>query len=99
MIEEARAVGITLAPKAYDQSVLYAPDGPLYHGTFQAALLGLQNDGDPDPSAYVSCDQRPPNGFNFARYCSEESTMRCDVRYPYTIVPIGGISTASFSGG
>jgi ABC-type transport system substrate-binding protein len=44
----------------------------LYHGTFQTALLGLQNAGDPDPSVYLSCDQRPPNGFNFARYCSEE---------------------------
>ena len=72
IIEEARAVGIALAPKAYDQGELYALDGPLYHGTFQTALLGLQNAGDPDPSFYVSCDQRPPNGFNFARYCSGE---------------------------
>lgn len=81
MIEEARSVGLDLVPKAYGQSELYSLDGPLYRGKFQAALLGLQQSVDPDPSAYVSCDQRPPNGFNFARYCSRDvdHALRCAV--------------------
>jgi peptide/nickel transport system substrate-binding protein len=70
MIEEARAVGIDLVIRQYDRRVLWALDGPLYHGRFQTALLTLTNSLDPDPSAFLSCNQRPPNEFNFARYCS-----------------------------
>jgi len=72
IIEEARAAGIDVVPKAYYFNQLYSPDGPLYHGRFQVALLGLGGGVDPDPSAYVACNQIPPNGFNFARYCSED---------------------------
>jgi peptide/nickel transport system substrate-binding protein len=70
MIEEARAVGIDLVIRQYDRRVLWAPDGPLYRGRFQTALLTLTNGLDPDPSVFLSCDQRPPNGYNFARYCN-----------------------------
>ena len=69
MIEEARAVGIDLVIRQYDRRVLWALDGPLYRGRFQTALLTLTNGLDPDPSAFLSCDQQPPNGYNFARYC------------------------------
>ena len=69
MIEEARAVGIDLVIRQYDRRVLWALDGPLYGGRFQTALLTLTNGLDPDPSVFLSCDQQPPNGYNFARYC------------------------------
>ncbi len=72
IVEEARAVGIDLSPRAYGQNELYSRDGPLYRGGFQAALLGMQNGVDPDPSAFLMCAQRPPNGFNFARYCDAD---------------------------
>ncbi len=71
LIDEARAVGIDLVTRAYDRSELYALDGPLNRGSFQAALMGLGSDVDPDPSTWISCDQRAPNGTNFSRYCSE----------------------------
>ena len=71
IIEEAHIVGIDLVAKAYDFNELYSLHGPLSNGTFQTALLGLGSNVDPDPSTYLSCEQVPPNGFNFARYCSE----------------------------
>jgi peptide/nickel transport system substrate-binding protein len=70
MVEEARAIGIDLVIRQYDRSVLWALNGPLYQGRFQTALLSLQNGLDPDPSSFLSCDQHPPIGFNFARYCN-----------------------------
>jgi peptide/nickel transport system substrate-binding protein len=70
MSAEARAVGIDLVVRQYDRRVLWALDGPLYQGRFQTALLTLTNGIDPDPSVFLRCDQRPPNGYNFARYCN-----------------------------
>jgi peptide/nickel transport system substrate-binding protein len=69
MIEAARAVGIDLTTKAYDRRELFSSSGPIHQGTFQVALLSYQNGVDPDPSSFVSCNQRAPNGFNWARYC------------------------------
>jgi ABC-type transport system substrate-binding protein len=71
VVVQARAVGIDLVPRAYDRSELYALDGPLYRGTFQAALMGLGSEVDPDPSTWISCDQRAPQGINVSRYCGE----------------------------
>jgi len=70
IVEEARAVGIELLTKRYDGRELWSLDGPLYRGRFQTALLSLTNGIDPDPSAFISCDQYPPNGFNFSGYCN-----------------------------
>ena len=70
LIDQARAVGIDLVTRAYDRSELFALDGPLNRGTFQAALMGFGSAVDPDPSSWISCDQRAPKGTNFSRYCS-----------------------------
>lgn len=71
MAGEARAVGIDLVIRPYDRRVLWSLDGPLYRGRFQTAFLTLTNGSlDPDPSTFLSCNQRPPHGFNFARYCN-----------------------------
>lgn len=72
IMDEARAAGIDVLPRAYDFDQLYSPDGPLYRGKFQVALLGLGGGVDPDPAAYVACHQRSPNGSNFAQYCNED---------------------------
>lgn len=71
LIEGVRAVGIDLVTRAYDRSELFALDGPLNRGRFQAALMGFGSAVDPDPSTWISCDQRAPKGTNFSRYCSE----------------------------
>jgi ABC-type transport system substrate-binding protein len=55
--------------KSYS-SQFFALDGPLYQGRFQLALVGYQSALDPDPSWLLSCSQRAPNGFNWARYCN-----------------------------
>ncbi len=76
--------------------------GPLNQGSFHVALLNYQNGIEPDPSDFVSCSQRAPNGFNWARYCRwrKMSTVpRCRV-HPYTVRRRSPMSsTASFSGG
>jgi peptide/nickel transport system substrate-binding protein len=72
IVEEARAAGFDVKAKPYDINQLYAPGGPLDSGTFQIALLGMQTGLDPDPSSYLACDQVPPDGFNFARYCDPQ---------------------------
>lgn len=71
IVEAARAVGINLVTKAYDPSELFSMRGPLNQGSFHVALLNYRNGIEPDPSDFVSCSQRAPNGFNWARYCSE----------------------------
>ncbi|HTA54957.1 MAG TPA: hypothetical protein VK755_09485, partial [Candidatus Acidoferrales bacterium] len=39
-------------------------------GRYQVSLLGFQSQIDPDASWMISCAQRAPNGFNWARYCN-----------------------------
>lgn len=68
--QQTRAVGFDLVTRQYDGSQLWSLDGPLYQGRFQAALLSLTNGLDADPSVFISCEQRPPNGFNFSGYCN-----------------------------
>jgi peptide/nickel transport system substrate-binding protein len=69
IIQQERAIGIDVAAKGYGNQ-FFALDGPLYQGRFQVALVNYQSTLDPDPSWLVSCRQRAPNGFNWARYCN-----------------------------
>jgi peptide/nickel transport system substrate-binding protein len=66
----AGAAGIEITAKPYDINALYARSGPLYRRSFQLALLGLETGLDPDPTSYLACAKRTPNGFNFATYCN-----------------------------
>jgi peptide/nickel transport system substrate-binding protein len=70
IVEYERAVGIDLTTKRYGIEEFVASGGPLSQGRFQVALLPYQSTYDPDASWLLSCDQRAPGGFNFARYCS-----------------------------
>ncbi len=68
--ENERAVGIDVTTKRYSREEFIAQNGPLSQGRFQVALFTYQSTYDPDASWLLSCDQRAPNGFNFARYCN-----------------------------
>ncbi len=68
--EDERAVGIDVTTKRYSPEEFFAQNGPLSQGRFQVALFTYQSTYDPDASWLLSCDQRAPNGFNFARYCN-----------------------------
>lgn len=70
IVENERAVGIDVTTKRYSREQFIAQNGPLSQGHFQVALLTYQSTYDPDASWLLSCDQRAPNGFNFARYCN-----------------------------
>ncbi|MGA7200502.1 MAG: ABC transporter substrate-binding protein, partial [Candidatus Cybelea sp.] len=70
IVENERAVGIDVTTKRYSREEFIAQNGPLSQGRFQVALLTYQSTYDPDASWLLSCDQRAPNGFNFARYCN-----------------------------
>jgi peptide/nickel transport system substrate-binding protein len=69
IVEGERAVGIEVTTKRYGPEEFLGHDGPLSQGRFQVALLSYQSNYDPDASWLLSCDQRAPNGGNYARYC------------------------------
>ncbi|MGA8326320.1 MAG: peptide ABC transporter substrate-binding protein [Candidatus Cybelea sp.] len=70
LAQQERDVGIDVSIKSYPGQVIFALDGPLYRGRYQVSLLGFQSQIDPDASWMISCAQRAPNGFNWARYCN-----------------------------
>ncbi len=72
IVEEERAVGIDVMTKRYSPEEFLGRDGPLSQGRFQVALVSYQSNYDPDASWLLSCDQRAPNGGNYARYCDPE---------------------------
>jgi len=65
--------GIDAQLKGYNTATLYAPigqNGIMSSGHFQAALTDWYAGVDPDDSTQLLCDQQPPNGWNWSRYCS-----------------------------
>jgi peptide/nickel transport system substrate-binding protein len=67
--------GFDVHLKAYNTSMLYATfaqNGILSSGHFQAALTDWYAGVDPDDSTQLMCDQRPPNGWNWSRYCNPQ---------------------------
>ena len=69
-----RAVGVEVTLKDYPGSVLFAlgPSGILQPGKYDLNISGFSSTADPDNSAQFTCANRPPNGFNWTRYCSPE---------------------------
>ncbi|MBV8602625.1 MAG: peptide ABC transporter substrate-binding protein, partial [Candidatus Eremiobacteraeota bacterium] len=65
-----RDVGIALEVREYGPGMLTAPGGPLRTGKFQIVNWGWVGGADPDDSSQFMCDQVPPQGNNFARYCN-----------------------------
>lgn len=69
-----RAVGMHVSIKAYPGSTLFAlgPAGVLNPGKYDIDISGFSSAYDPDDSVQFACANRPPNGFNWTRYCSPE---------------------------
>ena len=69
MLKEA---GIDTELKGYTTSLLYGPPGAgiLADGKFDAGLQTWYAGSDPDDSTQLLCDQFPPKGFNWTRYCN-----------------------------
>jgi peptide/nickel transport system substrate-binding protein len=66
---ELKAVGIELDIKNYEGAVLFAPDGPLYGGHYDMALILNTEGTDPDDLASLGCDYWPHHGANTNFYC------------------------------
>ncbi|MGH7717045.1 MAG: ABC transporter substrate-binding protein, partial [Vulcanimicrobiaceae bacterium] len=67
--------GIEVQLKGYNTSMLYATmaqNGILASGRFQAALEDWFAGVDPDNSTQLMCDQMPPDGWNWSRYCNPQ---------------------------
>jgi peptide/nickel transport system substrate-binding protein len=69
-----RDIGMQVSIKSYPGSMLFAigPSGVLQPGKYDLDISGLASPADPDNSAEFTCAARPPNGFNWTRYCSRE---------------------------
>jgi ABC-type transport system substrate-binding protein len=69
------ATGIALDPKGYPNEMLTGPastGGIMESGRFDVLLARILNGPEPDNSAEYGCAAVAPNGYNFARYCSQE---------------------------
>jgi peptide/nickel transport system substrate-binding protein len=69
------ASGFALEPKGYPNEMLTGPastGGVMESGRFDMLLARILNGPEPDNSAEYGCAAVAPNGYNFARYCSQE---------------------------
>jgi len=70
MLKEA---GIEVTLKGYTTSLLYGPvseHGILSSGAYDAGLETWYAGTDPDDSTQLMCDQLPPSGYDWTRYCN-----------------------------
>jgi peptide/nickel transport system substrate-binding protein len=68
-----RDAGIDVELKGYTTTLLYAPEGQngiLASGNYDAGLETWYAGVDPDDSSQLMCDQIPPSGYNWSRYCN-----------------------------
>jgi peptide/nickel transport system substrate-binding protein len=66
-------VGIDVELKGYTTALLYAAasgGGIMATGRYEAALTTWYAGADPDDSSQMFCDQFPPAGLNWSRYCN-----------------------------
>jgi peptide/nickel transport system substrate-binding protein len=69
------AVGIETEIKFYPGEVLFAPagfGGILQLGKYDISLNGWYAGIDPDDSAQYMCQNVPPSGYNYSRFCNPE---------------------------
>ncbi len=68
-----RQAGIDVDLKGYTTALLYAPPGEggiLSSGRYEAGLQTWYAGVDPDDSSQLLCDQQPPVGYDWTRYCN-----------------------------
>ena len=64
--------GIDVQLKGYRTELLYGPlseHGILASGSYDAGLETWYAGVDPDDSTQLLCNERPPDGYNWSRYC------------------------------
>jgi peptide/nickel transport system substrate-binding protein len=72
---QLRRIGIQAQIKLFPGAQLYAPAGEggiLQNGHFDLIVDGWYSGIDPDDSAQFMCQNVPPGGYNYTRYCSPE---------------------------
>jgi peptide/nickel transport system substrate-binding protein len=70
-----REAGIDVELKGYTTALLYAAaagGGILASGNYDAGLQTWYAGVDPDDSTQLLCDQMPPNGYNWSRFCDPQ---------------------------
>jgi peptide/nickel transport system substrate-binding protein len=70
-----KQAGIDAEIKYYPGDVLFAPAGMggiLQLGRFDLSVAGWYSGIDPDDSSQFLCQDFPPGGYNYSRYCSKE---------------------------
>jgi len=85
-----REAGIELEPKGYNTSLLYATQaqgGILASGRFQATVGPWYAGIDPDDSTQLLCNQFPPNGWNWSRYCNRKMDAAQKVALSHYDIP------------
>ncbi len=68
-----RDAGVDVELKGYTTALLYAAasgGGIMATGRYEAALTTWYAGADPDDSSQMLCDQFPPAGLNWSRYCN-----------------------------
>jgi peptide/nickel transport system substrate-binding protein len=70
-----KQVGIDAEIKYYPGDVLFAPAGMggiLQLGRFDLSVAGWYSGIDPDDSSQFLCQDFPPGGYNYSRYCNKD---------------------------
>ena len=74
IVSMLREAGFDMSLKGYTTGLLFGPVGSGIEadGRYQAALQTWYAGVDPDDSTQLLCAERPPNGYNWSRYCSAQ---------------------------
>ncbi len=70
-----RDVGIAVEVKSYPGDILFAPAGMggiLQLGNFDLSINGWYAGIDPDDSSQYTCQNVPPGGYNYSRFCNAQ---------------------------
>jgi peptide/nickel transport system substrate-binding protein len=70
-----RQIGINMEIKYYPGEQLFAPAGMggiLQLGKFDLSWTGWYAGIDPDDSSQMMCENVPPGGYNYSRYCNQD---------------------------
>jgi peptide/nickel transport system substrate-binding protein len=64
-----RSVGIGITVKPFPYRTIFAPNGPIYGGSYDIALYSDTLNWDPDIYNFIGCDRFYPRGQNIFRFC------------------------------